>query len=373
MKRKLKICSPQLGISPTSSLGGEIYDYQTLKGFTQKGIDVFVYLPKDRPYDKKLNHFHITYAFVKHIVPPWIYSFICLLYLFRTYKKEKFDILRIHSPRFLGLSAIIFHFFYSKVPILTSQVTVDPSPIYYPIEWLTFRISKRIIVQSEYMKNLLIKKYHVSSAKIAVTYGGQLDAPIKLRAIPVKAKPISSESPVILFMGVLVKRKNPLFLVDILKNCKKVIPKLKLVIIGTGPLKNGLVKKLKTEHLLNDTVLIDSAYGKEKTFWFTRMNIFLMPSWDEGFGLAVTEAMSFAKPVITSDKAAFKEIIANGQNGYTLPLENPSEWVKTIVGLIRYPNIAKKIGNSAQKSVIEKFSWGKTYRLNYQVVKEMIR
>lgn len=366
----MKICSPQLGMSSNSSLGGEIYDYQTIKGFSQKGIDVFVYLPKGRPYDKSIKNLHVKYCFITHIIPPWLYSIICLPYLFRTYKKEKFDVLRIHSPRFLGLAAIIFHLLNPKVPILSSQVTVDPSPLSYPIEWLTFKISKKIIVQSEYMKNVLAQKYNVPRTKIAVTYGGQLEIPQSTSITPPEADKLGRNDPTILFMGVLVSRKNPLFLVDILKSAKSKIKNLKLVIIGNGPQKNKLISKLKKENLASDSIIINSAYGEEKAYWLNRMNVFLMPSQDEAFGLSVTEAMSFAKPVVTSAKAAFDEIITNGENGYTLPLD-PDIWAKTITNLIQTPALSKKIGQAAQKTVNEEFNWQKTFDLNYQVVKEM--
>lgn len=368
----MKICSPQLGVSPLSSLGGEIYDWQTLKGFTERGIEVYAYLPKDRHYDTRLKNFHVTYAPIKHIVPPWLFSFICLPYLFRTYGEEKFDILRIHSPRYLGPAAIIFHLFHPEVPILASHVTVDPPPLYYPVEWLTFKIARKIIVQSQYLKSILIEKYGVFPDKIAVTYGGQLAAQKENAETFPRLKTLEPSTPVVLFMGVLVKRKNPLFLVDVLKESKKEIPDLKLVVIGDGPMKNALVKKLKSEDLTSDAILIDQAYGAEKSYWFKRMDIFLLPSFDEGFGLSATEAMSFAKPVIASDRAAFSEIITSGKDGYTLPL-NASLWCQKIFKLLKNPNRANAIGRSAKKTVEGKFSWKKTYDLNLQVAKSMIK
>lgn len=368
----MKICSPQLGISSNSSLGGEIYDYQTLKGFTKKGVKVFVYLPKNRPYDKSLKNFKVDYCFMTHIVPPWIYSFLCLPYLFKTYKKQKFDILRIHSPRFLGLAAIIFHLFYPKVPILASQVTVDASPIFFPIEWLTFRISKSIIVQSYYMKNLLITKYRVDPGKINVTYGGHLPPKETTRKVAPEAKNFKPNDPVILFMGVLIKRKNPVFLIDILKQCQKKIPKLKLVIIGDGPEKLNIKNKLIEKKLENSVIVIKSAYGSEKAYWLYRMNIFLMPSHDEAFGLSVTEAMSFAKPVITSNRAAFKEIITNGKDGFTIPIEDKEKWVDVIVRLIQSSKLSKEIGINAQNTVQNKFNWQKTYNLNFKVARKLL-
>lgn len=369
----MKICSPQLGVSPNSSLGGEIYDYQTLKGFTQRGLEVYVYLPKNRTYDKNLKRFHVDYCFITHIVPPWIYSFICLPYLFRTYKEESFDVLRVHSPRFLGLAALIFHLFFPHVPILSSQVTVDSSPLFFPIEWFTFKISKKIIVQSEHLKKIIVKKYHVTPTKIIVTYGGQLNNCPTSGKTPKRAKGLSKTAPVILFMGVLVKRKNPLFLAEVFKLCKELIPNLQLVIIGNGPEKKHLIKRLSDNSLLKYSTLIDSAYAEEKTFWLKRMNVFLMPSLDEGFGLALTEAMTLAKPVIASDIDPFKEIIRNNINGYLIPVENQTKWVKTIYNLISSEKLSKRIASNAKKTVDNNFNWERTYDLNYEVVNNLIK
>lgn len=364
----MKICSPQLGISKNSILGGEIYDYQTLKGFTKNGAEVFIYLPKNRPYDKSLKNFHVEYCFMTHIFPPWIYSFICLPYLLRTYKKEKFDVLRIHSPRFLGMGAIIFHLIHPNVPILASSVTVDPHPIFYPIEWLVYKISKGIIVQSEYMKNLLVKKYGADQSKIAVTYGGQISSEVK-SDIP-KESNLKTSDKVLLYMGVLVRRKNPIFLISVFKNAKIEIPNLKLVIIGSGPEKDSLVEGLKNAGLLSDAIFVNAAYGPEKAYWLNRMDVFALPSLDEALGLAVTEAMSFAKPTITSNIPVFSEIISNGTDGYTLPL-NPKIWAQKIVSLLKSPTLSQKIGKAAKKSVEEKFNWEKTFKLNYEFVKRI--
>ena len=369
----MKICALQLGISPNSSLGGEIYDYQTLKGFTKKGIEVFIYLPKNRPYDTNLKHFHVDYAPIKHIIPPWLFSFISLPYLFKTYKREKFDILRIHSPRFLGLAGIIFHTFYPKVPILASAVTVDDSKLFSPIEKILFNISTVIMVQSNYMRNRLIKRFNISPRKIKVTYGGFLDLQYQGKKIPKEAKNLSKTDPTILFMGLLIKRKNPLFLMDLFSQVKKKIKNLKLIIVGSGPLKKEMRKRLKAKGIHNDALFIKSAYGQDKAYWLSRMDVFVFPSLDEGFGLSVTEAMSFSKPVVTSDKAVFKEIIKTGKNGYALPLSKMSLWAETITKLIKNPALSRAIGQQARKTVKNKFSWEKTYKMNADVVKGMIR
>ncbi len=361
----IKICSPQLGISPNSSLGGETYDYQILKGFTEKGIKVFVYLPKNRYYDKSLKNFHVTYAPITHIFPPVIFSFLCLPYLVKTYKKENFGILRIHSPRFLGIAAIIFKKKFPNVKILASAVTVDDSKLFFPIEKALFKAADAIIVQSEYMKQRTVKRYDIKKEKIYVTYGGLLNKNLDRIKKPKEAKYIKKEDFVIVFMGIMIKRKNPMFLLKVYEQLRQKFNNIKIIFIGDGPERTKIIND---ENIL----LIKSAYGGEKNYWFERMDLFVLPSFDEGFGLAATEAMSFGKVVITSKAAAFPEIIDNGIDGFCLDLD-VKKWVIQIATLIKDKKGRDFVGKRARKKVQEKFNWQKTYDLNERVIEGLVK
>ena len=46
----MKICAPQLGISPTSNLGGAVYDRELLKGLAALGVRVEIPLPQGEDY-----------------------------------------------------------------------------------------------------------------------------------------------------------------------------------------------------------------------------------------------------------------------------------------------------------------------------------
>lgn len=367
----IKICSPQLGLSPHSSLGGEVYDYQTIRGFASKEIRVFVLLPKGRFHNKLLKNVDVELLALKHIVPPWIFSFLCLPYIFRTYRKERFDVLRIHSPRYLGIAGLIFNLFYPKVPILANAVTVDDSLFYYFMEKLIFRRASRIIVQSEYMKKRIVNRFNVKPDKVVVTYGGEIN-PVKYNRIPKEAKDIRPGDKVLFFMGSLTNRKNPIWAYEVFKGCREQKSDIKLVVIGKGPLKKELIKRVGNDRSNGDVIFIDSAYGDEKAYWFSRMDILLTPSLDEGFGLVVTEAMSYKKTVVASDIEVFREIISSGKEGFTLPTDNMKVWVKTITKLLASKAENTKMGVKGYKKVRSIFNWDRAFDLNKQVIWEMV-
>ena len=106
----MKVCSPQLGLSPNSDLGGEVHDHFILQGLANRGHKIFVFLPKDKDYQHNKN-IVVSRAPFKHI-PAITFNLLIIPYLFKTYRKEKFDILRVHNPYFVGLGALFFKFFH---------------------------------------------------------------------------------------------------------------------------------------------------------------------------------------------------------------------------------------------------------------------
>ena len=64
---------------------------------------------------------------------------------------------------------------------------------------------------------------------------------------------------------------------------------------------------------------------------------FVIPSLDEGFGLAAIEAMSQGIAVVASNVGGLREIVAHGENGILVPPGNPATLACEIQGLLENP------------------------------------
>lgn len=365
----MKICSPQLGLDPKSYLGGEVHDYFVIKNLAKSGHKIFVYLPKNRSHEKHKNVF-VEYAPIKHI-PAIMFNLIIIPYLFKTYKREKFDILRIHNPYFLGLGAQVFKLFHPNVPVITTFHLVEENPLYDLINKFTVRKYDKIVCVSHYLKNWLVAKYHVDEKKITVIYNG-VDPSLKPKIINqtlVKKYDLENKF-TILFMGLLIPRKNPMFLLEVFRQLKKEIGNIALVISGVGPSKYQMDDFIK-KHQLNDAHLIDPVYGKQKVDIFNLCDVFTLPSLNEGFGLVVAEAMACAKPVIVTANSSLSELVTDGKEGYLLNL-NPHEWVSKIKALIVDNKLRKIVGTNGKNKVESQFNW-KGFSQKYEnVINNMI-
>ena len=85
-------------------------------------------------------------------------------------------------------------------------------------------------------------------------------------------------------------------------------------------------------------------------------DIFVLPSVDEGFGLAVIEAMAAGKPVVASNSGGIKEIITDGRSGILIPPGDYGALAKAVINLIDDPAKARRIGIFARKTAEKKFN-----------------
>ncbi len=89
-------------------------------------------------------------------------------------------------------------------------------------------------------------------------------------------------------------------------------------------------------------------------------DIFVLPSRAEGFGLVYAEAMACGLPVIGTSVGGVPEIITNGEDGYLIPPENPTELAKAMESLLRNGEKRKIMGRKGLEKVRRKFDLNKT-------------
>lgn len=146
-------------------------------------------------------------------------------------------------------------------------------------------------------------------------------------------------------------------MIKILKNFdnKKII----LKIAGSGEKEKSL-KKLAKELAVEDLVQF-VGWVKNREEFFDSIDIFLLPSRIETFGLVVLEAMKFCKPIVASEADGPKEILHHEIDGLLVKL-NPSNDIENrfadaIKIIISNSELANKMVNNSHIKLQEKFSF----------------
>jgi glycosyltransferase involved in cell wall biosynthesis len=108
------------------------------------------------------------------------------------------------------------------------------------------------------------------------------------------------------FCGRLVKRKGIYDLVEIWKLVTLHYPKSKLVIVGDGPEYDYLSIKVKESNLDANIQLMGFVSENDKYLIMKRSRIFIFPSYEEGWGIAVAEAIASGLKVVLYDIGTYK-------------------------------------------------------------------
>lgn len=367
----MRICSPQLGLAPKSILGGEVFDREVLLGLAKKGIKVEIILPKDKPCDKNIKNWNISYLPVSHF-PAFLGNFLIIPYLFKLYKENKFEILRIHQPQYLGWGCLFFKLFNKEVRLVATYHQFRESKFGLFPKFIN-NLWDHIICDSQYVGDKLIKTYQVKSSKITVVHNG----------VPNYLRPVSKDKKleqklkldgkvVLLFMGLFIERKNPLFLLDVLSRSDlKSRSDLILIFWGKGQLESQIRTRAK-ELGINDKIRIQKPlFGPEKNRIHNLCDIFVHPSVDEGFALAPMEAMACGKPIVMTKNYSSNEAVEDGINGILCDINNEQSWVAAIKKLIDDSVLRKKMGRASFAKVKKEFQWEIAVEKHIEVFKKI--
>jgi len=232
--------------------------------------------------------------------------------------------------------------------------------------------AKKIIAVSENTKKDLMKLYNVAEEKIKVIYEGyNADANFQFPISNLQSNPnfqnsnleINSKfkiqnSKFLLFIGRLEERKNVVNIIDafeILKEQYK-IPH-KLILAGNSGFGYNKIKdRITNSNCCKDVVELGYISEEEKWELLKNADVFVFPSFYEGFGLPILEAQNSNVPVVSSNISSIPEV-ADGSALLVDP-NNAEEIADAIYKLISDENFRNEIIKKGQVNV-QRFSWEK--------------
>lgn len=91
--------------------------------------------------------------------------------------------------------------------------------------------------------------------------------------------------------------------------------------------------------------------------YYSQGSLFTLFSLEDGFGMALTEAMACALPVICSDSVGAKDVVRDGIDGFIVPTRDIKALKEKILYLYENPHICQEMGRSAREHVTKNFTW----------------
>lgn len=209
---------------------------------------------------------------------------------------------------------------------------------------------------SQNITGLIVKRYGISDKKI-------LYSPLGVVFPNIKNLKTRTNSPRLLFVGRLEKRKGIQELIDSLPKILSVNLRITVDIVGKdcfqAPGNTSYLKyfqRVVPAELQERVKFHGFVENKKLQVFYRDCDVFIAPSRYESFGLIFLEAMVFGKPVIGTKVGGIPEIIKDGQNGLLIDVNEPDQIANAVLRLFSDSDLRKKIGLQAFRDTKDNFS-----------------
>lgn len=296
-------------------------------------------------------------------------AFIKLIFYFR---KEKFDIVHTSTPKpgFLGTIAarivgipIIIHsnfgFYFQK------DSSWFIKNIFLLVERTTAKYCDLVFLVGKSDIKTALKENIYSSDKIRYM-GGWVDLnrfnPYKFSQEFIEKKKkdlnVSQEAKVVGINARLVKDKGYYELFKAFSEVLKEFPQALLLIIGSEePEKRDRINPdlvFKEFGIENNVLYLGERTDVDEIY--PLMDIFVSPSYREGVGISVLEALAMERPVIATKVGGIPDSVEHLKTGILIPSKDIDKLTEGLIFLLRNPDQAKKLGKEGRKKIIKEFS-----------------
>jgi len=301
-------------------------------------------------HQEGIKHIYLNIRTKSELSPKIIESFFVLKSFL---KSEKIDLIHAHTRVTQVVSALLS--FYQKIPYVTTCHGFFKKRLGRMIFgcW-----GERVVAISEAVKNQLIYSFGVDERRIALIHTG-----IELKKF---LKDISQEektrfkrkwnldgAPVVGTIGRLSPVKGQDILLMAAKKLAKDFPDIKVLLAGNGPYERYL-RKLSTTLGLGKNVIF-AASVSDTTEILSAMDIFVLPSIEEGLGLSLIEAMAFGNPCVASKIGGIESLIEDGVTGLLFRRGDPDDLARAIKYMLINKSEAESFKEKARRKVINNF------------------
>lgn len=171
-------------------------------------------------------------------------------------------------------------------------------------------------------------------------------------------KSINDTSVTIGFVGALHKKKGIYILVEIAKLLKVSNVNFTLEIAGEweNAEDNVNVQKYIEQNNLSEKVkFLGLIHNKEKWEFYKKIDIFVLPSYNEGQPLVLIEAMGFGIPVVCSGVGAIPDTVTSGYNGFIIEGFSAKKYVSKIKQLLKDKALYEEISSNSLNTFDKRF------------------
>ena len=235
---------------------------------------------------------------------------------------------------------------------------------------------KFVIAISEPVKEHLINDFKLDSKKIRLVYHGirnnkQDSQSLLEKSLNLKNRLGLGSGPVVGIIARLSEVKGHKYLVEAFKRVCEVIQEANLLIVGEGPLREGL-DNLISSLGLGKRVFFSSSVDDIRE-GLSLMDVLVVPSVQEGLGLSIMEAQSFGVPVVGFEVGGITNLIKDGKTGLLAKYLDITSLAECILRILKDNKLSEELSETAKRFIDENFSFTDMIKNTEDIYEESLR
>jgi glycosyltransferase involved in cell wall biosynthesis len=327
---------------------------------------------------------HFTIDFTRTLSP--FKDLKALWQLIRLIQKEKPDIVHTHTPKagLLGMMAAKIAGVKNRMHTVAGMPLMQASGLTKKIlritEKITYYCAQTVYPNSyrlqEYMAeefSAYKKKFKIigegSSNGINTEYFSRDQISSESREKLRLQHGISTDAVVFVFVGRIVEDKGIHELVEAFFSLNG---NAYLLLVGPFEDEREPVKAKVKEAIATNPQIIHVGFQKDIRPFLAVADIFVFPSYREGFPNVVLQAAAMELPSIVTDINGSNEIITNNENGLIVPIKSTEALKSAMEELITTPGKRKSLAERARPSILDKYDQKKIWKAIAEEYEERI-
>ncbi|MGB4066599.1 MAG: glycosyltransferase family 4 protein [Nitrospira sp.] len=338
--------------------------YAILDGLDRREFKVAAAFGPGYPMDQQFRARGIEVFPVRMRRGMSLMNVLGFLDLVRLLRRERFDIVHAHSSiagvlaraaaKLAGVPMVVF--------TLHGYATLDFDrsplrPLLWTIEKLMDHCTDGYVAICQYVKNTWSDRKLVDPDRVTVIYNGVDPGLLEQFLDFAKVRRelgVTAGGPLIGTVGLHEVQKGTRYLIEAMPTVLREFPACQLVLVGDGPLREEL--EALTQRLGISESVTFAGWRKDAATLLRVFDLFCLPSLQEGFSVALLEAMAQARPIVATAVAGNPEAIVHRETGWLVPPGNSDAIAEGLSALLRQPEWAGQLGDAGRQRVLDLFT-----------------
>ncbi len=273
-------------------------------------------------------------------------------------KNETFDLIHAHdwTSYLAGVAAkvatgrpLILHVHATSFDQAAGN-SVDPTV--FGIEQEAFNAADRVIAVSQFTKNIIVDKYGTDPEKVQVMHNG-VHVQEPKRHEPTLQELRAQGKKIVLYHGRITIQKGVDYFVQAAQKVIEHDPNIIFVISGKGDMTAQIMRQVGALGLSQHILFAGALWYEERDQMYQSVDLVVMPSVSEPFGLVPLEAIQHGAPSLISKQSGVAEVVT-----HVLKVDfwDVEDMANKILATMRYPVMHQQLVREGQREV-KRLSW----------------